>query len=180
MNVNGVTQVTAANYTTYSKAKGVEENVKKETPAAVYEKSAKSTDRSAVIAKMKLATQQRLDQMQSLVKKMFEQQGITIGTTDQMWRVLAEGKFTADAETIEQAKADIAEDGYWGVKQTSERIFEFAKALADGDPDKMKQMQDAFEKGFKEATKTWGKELPEISSKTYEAVNDMFEEYYAG
>ena len=35
----------------------------------------------------------------------------------------------------------------------------------------MKQMQAAVEKGFKEATKSWGKELPDISNNTYDAVH---------
>ena len=35
-----------------------------------------------------------------------------------------------------------------------------------------------MEKGFKEATKTWGRDLPEISSKTLEAANKLFEDYY--
>ena len=97
-----------------------------------------------------------------------------------MWKFLASGNFTVDAQTKAQAQADIAEDGYWGVKQTSERIFDFAKALSGGDMDKMKEMQAAFEKGFKQATKTWGKELPQISQDTRSAVNKLFEDFYAG
>ena len=33
-------------------------------------------------------------------------------------------------------------------------------------------------KGFKQATKAWGKELPEICQKTIDAANQMFEDYY--
>lgn len=43
----------------------------------------------------------------------------------------------------------------------------------------MKQMQAAVEKGFKEATKSWGKELPDISNNTYDAVMKKFDDYYA-
>ena len=39
------------------------------------------------------------------------------------------------------------ENGYWGVKQTSERIFSFAQALAGDDEEKMTKMKEAFE-GF--------------------------------
>ena len=42
----------------------------------------------------------------------------------------------------------------------------------------MKAMQKAMEKGYKEATKAWGKELPDISKKTLEAANKLFEDYY--
>ena len=37
---------------------------------------------------------------------------------------------TVDADTIAQAKKDIAEDGYWGVEKTSDRILDFAKGSA--------------------------------------------------
>ncbi len=42
----------------------------------------------------------------------------------------------------------------------------------------MKKMEAAFEKGFKQATKAWGRDLPDISNKTYDAVKDMFSNYY--
>ena len=74
--------------------------------------------------------------MQSLVTKMFAKQGITIGTADDMWKALANGNFTADADTIAQAKEDISEDGYWGVNQTSDRLLDFAVALSGGDEEK--------------------------------------------
>lgn len=111
---------------------------------------------------------------------MISKQGNAYGQANDMWKFLASGNFTVDAQTKAQAQADIAEDGYWGVKQTSERIFDFAKALSGGDMDKMKEMQAAFEKGFKQATKTWGKELPQISQDTRSAVNKLFEDFYAG
>ena len=41
-------------------------------------------------------------------------------------------------------------------------------------------MIEAFEKGFKEATKTWGKELPDISQNTRDAVLKKFDDYFAG
>ena len=89
-------------------------------------------------------------------------------------------KLKADAETKAQAEADIAEDGYWGVEQTSERILDFAKALSGNDPDKADLLLDAFKKGFKEATKTWGDELPDISKRTYDAVLEKFDKWKNG
>ena len=41
--------------------------------------------------------------------------------------------------------------------------------------DKIEDMKDAFIKGFKEATKAWGKELPELSQKTYDKVMEKFD-----
>ena len=131
----------------------------------------KKASNASIVAQLKADQETRMAQMQSLVTKMFSKQGITIGTADDMWKALAGGNFTADADTIAQAKEDISENGYWGVKQTSERIFSFAQALA-GD--------EAFEKGFKEATKTWGKKLPDISQNTRDAVLKKFDDYFAG
>ena len=41
----------------------------------------------------------------------------------------------------------------------------------------MEEMRGAFEKGFKQATGTWGKELPDISQRTYGAVQSLFDDY---
>ena len=90
-------------------------------------------------------------------------------------KFLRTGNFTVDAETKAQAQKDIAEDGYWGVEQTSSRILDFAKAFTGGDPSKVEQMRDAFKKGFEQATKTWGDKLPDISQRTYEATLKKFD-----
>ncbi|MBQ1171133.1 MAG: hypothetical protein IIX48_00865 [Lachnospiraceae bacterium] len=137
------------------------------------------SDRAALVSQLKADVQSRTDQLTSIVTKMLEKQGVAIGTADDMWKILAGGKFTVDAATKAQAQADIAEDGYWGVKQTSQRIFDFAMALSGGDEKAMEKMRSAFEKGFKQATSAWGKELPSISKDTYDAVEKMFDDYAA-
>lgn len=96
-----------------------------------------------------------------------------------MWKFLASGDYKVDAATKAQAQKEISEDGYWGVKQTSQRLFDFASALAGDDVEKMKKMQSAMEKGFKLATKAWGRELPSISRDTMDAANKLFDDYYA-
>lgn len=192
MNVNGISNQTST-YAAYKsaeqKAVTTEAEGKQTEASAVYEpsKDAKKTDtvttkqkNEAIISQLKADAEARTQQLQQLVQQMISKQGNAYGQANDMWKFLASGNFTVDAQTKAQAQADIAEDGYWGVKQTSERIFDFAKALSGGDMDKMKEMQEAFEKGFKQATKTWGKELPQISQDTHDAVNKLFEDYYAG
>lgn len=156
------------------------------TTAATFEASAKgrekaskmsASDRAALVSQLKADAQSRTEQMTSIVTKMLQKQGVTIGKADDMWKVLAGGNFNVDAATKAQAQADIAEDGYWGVSQTSQRIFDFAMALSGGDKDTMEKMRSAFEKGFKQATATWGKELPSISRDTYSAVEKLFDDY---
>lgn len=180
--VNNYTAPTATSPNTYKKkADAPAENKKPaEDKGVIYEKSkddnavTKKTNH-ALVAKLKADAEQRTAQLRSLVEKMMCQQGQTIGKADDMWRFLASGNFTVDAATKAQAQADIAEDGYWGVEQTSDRILDFAKALSGNDPEKADLLLDAFKKGFDEATKSWGKKLPDISQRTYDAVVEKFE-----
>lgn len=163
------------------------EAAKKNDTGVVYEKDTatnsdtvtKKTD-YALVEKLKADAEQRTAQLRSLVEKMMTKQGAAIGTADSMWSFLAKGDFEVDAATKEQAEKDIAEDGYWGVEQTSDRILDFAKALSGNDPEKADLLLDAFKKGFKEATKTWGDELPDISKRTYDAVVEKFENWKNG
>lgn len=183
MNVNGINDVTYTQtpQTTAADTAKTAVATSKEEAAAVYEGSTNTAKKTTykqdteVINKLKADAEARNSQLRSLVEKMMTKQGQTIASADDMWKFLAGGNFTVDAATKAQAQKDIAEDGYWGVEQTSDRIIDFAKALTGGDPDLIDKMQKAFEKGFSEATKSWGKELPDISQKTYNAVMEKFQ-----
>ena len=198
MNVNGVTGVDAASaYSAYNtttkaaekaaEATSVESTGKKEESGVVYEPSA-STEKAAktykpdtnLIAKLKADADARTAQFKSLVEQLIGKQATTNGQATDIWSFLSKGDFTVDAATKEQAQKDIAEDGYWGVEKTSDRIIEFANALTGGDPDKIEDMREAFKKGYEQAEKTWGGELPEISQKTYDAVMKKFDDLAAG
>lgn len=201
MSVNAIGTTTAAVYT--QQTANTTEKTTTDTTAAenagtaadlaaesgvIYEKSntadtvttTNSKSNAAIIAQLKADAEARTAQLQSLVEKMITKQGQTLAKTDDMWAFLASGNFTADAETIEQAKRDVAEDGYWGAEQTSDRILSFAKALAGDDPDKADELLEAFKKGYKEATGTWGKELPSLCSDTYDLVEKKFNEWKNG
>lgn len=196
MNINFINNV-ATVYSTTSALSGSDKKATKSTEdtdktkfsetAATYEKSKEaatketsSTDRSAIIAQMKADLEAQTNQLLNIVRKTISQQGNTLAKADDMWKFLASGNFEIDAETKAQAQADIADDGYWGVEQTSDRILDFAKALSSGDTSKAEKLLDAFKKGFEEATGAWGKELPEISQKTYDAVVKKFEAWKNG
>lgn len=160
------------------------ENTKKtdNDTAVIYEKhvsssTGKSTSHAAVIAQLKADSEARTAQLQSLVEKMLAKQGQTLATADDMWSFLAKGNLKADPETIAQAQKDVAEDGYWGAEQTSDRILSFAKALAGDDPEKADELLEAFKKGYKQATKTWGSDLPSLCSDTYDLVEKKFSEW---
>ena len=191
----GVAQTTAtsaASKTSEVKADKTVETVKEDV-GAVYEKGQEQgkgaysinkmskEDRDALVTQLKADAEKRQSQLLDLVQKTITGQvgAYSKATGDDIWGILSSGKFTVDSATKAQAQEDISEDGYWGVKQTSQRLFDFASALAGDDVDKMKSMQEAMEKGYEQATKTWGKELPEISQRTMEAANKLFEDYFA-
>lgn len=186
--LNNVTAVAAVN--TYDKttdkttkestkaaeAKNNKQDSSKTSSGVVYEKNSSTVNtdyvkkNSALIQQLKTDSDARISQLKGIVEQMMKKQGATIGKADDMWRFLASGDFTVSADVKAQAQADIADDGYWGVEQTSDRIVDFAKALSGGDPAKADKMLEAFKKGFEAATKSWGKELPDISQRTYDAV----------
>ncbi|MCR5746470.1 MAG: hypothetical protein K6G03_02075 [Lachnospiraceae bacterium] len=149
-----------------------------------------TVDHEAIIAKMKQDAEQQTANLRSIVEKLMLGQskadtiannGIlgenSLTNDEDMWKFLAKGDFTVDAATKAQAEEDISEDGYWGVEKTSDRILDFAKALAGNDPTKAQQLLDAFKEGYKQAEDIWGGELPEISKKTYDAVEQKFNDW---
>ena len=138
------------------------------------------SERASLVQSLKADLDNQMARFTNMMTQMFQKQGITgmSANGDDMWRRIASGNFTVDAQTKAEAQQAISEDGYWGVKQTSQRIFDFAYALAGDNPEKMKEMQAAVEKGFEEATKSWGKSLPSISQETHSAIGDLFDSYY--
>lgn len=128
---------------------------------------------SETIAKLKADADARLSQLKGIVEQLITKQGKASDTAsiwDQFRQGILDGSIEVDEATAKQAAEDISEDGYWGVKQTSERILDFAKAITGGDSSKAEAMREAIKEGFDAATKLWGDELPEISQKTYDAV----------
>lgn len=179
-------------------AKAAETSGKKDSAGiekdAVYEKATQEStktpysinkmskeDRAALVKQLKADQESRQNSLTNLVSQMLGKQAGVYGIAngdDSIWKIFANGNFTVDEAAKAQAQEDISEDGYWGVKQTSQRLFDFASALAGDDEDKMRQMQSAMEKGFKQATSAWGRDLPDISNQTLDAANKLFEEYY--
>lgn len=185
--INGVgaySAVTAAE--TESKAAKEAETTDKQVKedAAVFEKSQDTKKDSAnqiynrdnVIAKLKADQQTRLDSMNSLVQKLLGKQAekFNLAAT---FREIA-GK--VDQQTIDDAKASIAEDGYWGVEQTSDRMVSMAIALSGGDTSKADLMMESLEKGYKQATKAWGEDLPKICQDTVDAAKKKMEDWKNG
>ena len=204
MSVNGIqgySQIDA--YSAYNSVKKSTNETKTEDTSSssaskaaetgvIYEKSseAKELDKSGVIYKPNTALveqlkadqdankQRLMDMVHDTLSGQFSAFKAANGDDeDSIWRFLASGKFTVSAAAKEEAQKAISEDGFYGVKNTSNRILDMAKALTGGDPDKIEEMRNAFKKGFDQATKSWGQTLPEISSKTYDAVMEGFDNW---
>lgn len=198
MNVNSATstqtsyQASSVKSDSKAKTESTDSKAKTETKseeAAVYEKSKEpdkkapysinkmsEKDRANLVQKLKQDQLDRQGQLSSLVQKMFSKQAGVSKLADLFSPENLKNVSEAD---IKQAQEDVSEDGYWGVKQTSQRLFDFASALAGDDVEKMKEMQAAMEKGYKLATKDWGQDLPGISKDTLDAANKLFDDYYA-
>ena len=193
MSVNGVTGATNT-YDAYqasqaTSTKAAEENTSKATSedkkdtGVVYESSKNAststgktyTQNTKLVNQLKADAEAHAQQLQNIVTQLMSKQGQTYNTANGIWSFLASGDFTVDAATKAQAEKDISEDGYWGVKQTSDRIIDFATALTGGDPSKIEEMREAFKKGYKQAEQTWGGKLPDISQRTYDAVMEKFD-----
>ena len=193
MDINGISQAMAANY---ENSKVSKENEKKnketiidtnaaETAAAEFKKS-ETTKKpvakydAATIEKMKAEAEMKTAQLRSLVEKMLLKQGQKFTTLADAFDMIKEGTIEVDDETAAEAAKEVADDGYWGVEQTSERMFSFAKALAGNDPTKADSMLEALQKGYDEAAKQWGGELPEICQKTLEVTKKKLTDWRDG
>jgi len=68
--------------------------------------------------------------------------------------------------TPEEASALVAEDGYFGVTQTAQRLAGFVIDGGGDDRQRVQAGREGIVRGFSEAEKIWGGKLPEISYQT--------------
>lgn len=197
MSVNNVSSATANEvYNNYGssaatgrKSSTAEKSSSKADNGVVYEKSTEQNtknasysitkmsaeDRAALVQQLKADQESRQQNLISIVQQMIGKQA---NTSNLASLFSAENLKNVDPATIAQAKEDVSENGYWGVTQTSQRLFDFACALAGDDVDKLKEMQEVMMKGYKQATRAWGTDLPSICQQTIDAANQLFEDYY--
>lgn len=76
----------------------------------------------------------------------------------------------------DEASELVSEDGFFGVKQTSERIAEFVISGAGGDEVLLREGRKGILQGFKEAEEMWGGKLPDISYETIEKAVSMIDQ----
>ena len=115
------------------------------------------------------------DLLRGLVLNIFEKQGI-----DYKLKVDDSAKTSEiDLSTITQTEAEelVADDGYFGVESTSERIFNFAVGIAGNDPSRLDAIKEGVQQGFNEALDAFGGWLPDISYETFDTVMNKLDEW---
>ena len=186
MSVNGITSANSSYTTPQTTAKtkvsqatntadAKDIGVVYETSSKTDDKSNKIKDYSSVVATMKKELSTKNEQLQNLVTKLLGKQAGKYTKLADLFKDIQ-----ADPATIEQAQKDIADDGYWGVEQTSDRLVSTAQALSGGDTSKADTLIAAIKKGFDEATEAWGDKLPDICQKTIDAAVKKMEAWRDG
>jgi hypothetical protein len=78
------------------------------------------------------------------------------------------------AQLTQSEAADlVSEDGFFGIKQTSQRIADFVIKGAGNDLEMLQAGRAGMLQGFDEAEQLWGEKLPEISYTTMQKALEM-------
>jgi hypothetical protein len=117
------------------------------------------------------AENSKYSMLQSLVANLLKEQGVDTKIA------MGDSEIDISSLTQEDAQELVADDGYFGVEQTSDRIFQFAIGIAGGDPSRIDAIKEGVDKGFQEALKAFGGELPDISYDTYDAVMEKLDNW---
>ncbi len=113
------------------------------------------------------------EKLRNYVNDLLQKQGVNTQ--------VAVGGNAIDLATITPDKAQelVGENGYFGVEQTSERIFQLAVSVAGGDTSRIDAIKEGIDQGFAEAKKAFGDWLPDISYATYDAVMTKLDNWVA-
>lgn len=165
------------------------------TEAAIYQKSEPETNKNNIYTResvtlnaIKQQIEARLGELRAIVENLFSMQNLKTGESNGLNYDQIMEKYNGhlkefyqnlevDDATRLKAQQEIAEDGFWGVAQTSARAIEFAKALSGGDPSKIALLRDAIIAGYQAAEDAWGGELPEICQQTQQATLEGLDEW---
>jgi len=149
--------------------------------AAVYTPSAQSEQTTfqpdmARVQEMWNSHQQQVDSFRRMIETLLNQQAERQG--------LAQGWSPSDVRVTPEMRAEaeemIAEGGYFSVEETAARMLDFAVAISGGDPARIDLLERAVERGFAQAERMFGGELPQISHDTLAAAREGFNQWREG
>jgi len=127
------------------------------------------------IEQLKKEADDALRPLRQMVEELLKKQGMSFKVANLKPH---EGKMVEiDDETRAEAQRLISDDGEYGIENTANRLFEFAKAVSGNDKTKINELKSAIEQGYKAAEKAFGGELPEICKKTLERTMEKLDQW---
>lgn len=118
-----------------------------------------------------------MDKIKDHTTKNYERQSETLLAEIKSFSMSIKISITTNDSEVETLKKLTAENGYFGVKQTSDRIFNFAAGVAGNDLEKLQSAKEGIEKGFEKVRGIFGANLPEITNRTHDAVMEKMDAY---
>ena len=157
-----------------------EKEVSKKQPEISSNLSAKEISNSYFLQYQKEITQ-------SASSNLLAQGGLSFSVPENLSDILAgldlagigyNGKALGELSSDEASEL-VSENGFFGTANTADRIAGFVLNGAGDDVEKLKAGRDGVAKGFEDAKKIWGGELPEISQKTIEKTLETLDKKIA-
>lgn len=162
----------------------------KNTESPAYSVSlGKQVSLSAGTYKMPAAAQAMMDSvdksygdLQNSIRNIFKANGQDAGNDPIAALINNKGQLNISETDRLSAAEQISEDGFWGAKNTSQRILDFAKSISGGDSSKADVLLKAFEDGYKVAAERFGgmDNMPQVSKDTFKMVHEGFEKWKNG
>ena len=150
-------------------------------PVDTYTPSVKGAADPAAIDRLWKDTNHAADAVRKMIASML---GKNDASGQGFWAIRAGGSYKLSEADRAQAQQMISEDGFFGVKQTTDRIMSFAKALVGegASEEKIENMRAAVQKGFDEVSRMFGgfDKLPDVTRNTYESIMKAFEDWKTG
>ncbi|MBE3606520.1 hydrogenase-4 component G [Campylobacter sp. RM13119] len=84
-----------------------------------------------------------------------------------------------DKLNVDEASALVSEEGFFGITNTAQRLSGFVLSFAGDDLEKLQAAREGILRGFNEAQKACGGNLPEISQKTIDKALSSIDEKIA-
>ncbi|MPN57766.1 hypothetical protein SDC9_205460 [bioreactor metagenome] len=132
--------------------------------SVIYSKSAAKKADITDIEALKRQADRATENLRNLVQKLLVEQGNK-----------AHKKALLYNEAVAQANEALSENGDFGVEAVSDRIVDFAIAIAGDDKSKLEELKAAIDRGFNEAGKAFGGKLPDICNQTYERIMEKLD-----
>lgn len=125
------------------------------------------------VAEAKVDRTRNVSAFKAMAEALFKSQADKTGSSSKLKDILKD----ITGKDVNNEDTSFDDDPTWGVEAVATRILDFAKSLAGGDDSKIDMLRNAVEKGFKEAEKAWGGQLPGISQRTYDKIMQGFDEW---